>query len=662
MARVHSAPLWQRAVILLTGLLVGLVVILGLQWGRPVLIPIALAVLLTFLLNPVVRILQQRGLGRVLSVMAAVSTAGILLMCLGWMVTRQVSGMLAELPQNTANIKAKVQTLRQLGSGPLVEHFGEMVEEISREFQRNAPAKTSVETVTPLHEGGSQNSTVETVILRTESSPWLGLTGYLGSGLEVLATLAFALVLLVFFLLGREDLRDRIVLLAGKARLALTSKALEDVTDRISRYIMMVALLNGGFGVLLTTGLLLLQVPYALLWGFLAAVLRFIPYIGPWVGAVFPIAMSLAISEGWWQPLAVFGYVMALELTSNNIVEPLVFGRSTGVSPTALLISAAFWLYLWGPIGLVFSAPFTVCLVVLGKNIPQLGFLNLLLGDTPALRANVGLYQRLMLGDEHEAARLVLLRMKASPAEEVFDEMLIQALNYTRRDVQRDYLSDEDQRMVLEGMRSSLRQTDEYLRTTAAALKPLQELTPDDQNVISPEATQPVKILGCPATDDTDCVGLEMLRQLLDPAHWELEVTAVETLTSELVARIVENPPAIVCIASLPPGGMSHARYLCKRLRDAAPEMPIIVGRWGQQRNSKLDRERLELAGASFVTTTLLETLKLLKSRLPLLTRLEVNPAAATANPTRASHLPAANGTMKPRREGADLESMPSNR
>ncbi len=630
--KVHTAPLWQRAVILLSGTVVGLVIVLGLRWGRPVLIPIALAVLLTFLLNPIVRILQRQGLGRVLSVMVAVSTVGVFLMCLGGMVTRQVAGMLAELPQNTANIKAKVTALRQLGSNPLIAQFEQMIDEISQEIQR-----PSHETPVVLEDGSTlvhvpaespadppAKSPAVAVAIRSPSTPWLSLTGYLGSAFEVLATLAFALVLLVFFLLGREDLRDRIVLLAGKARLALTSKALEDVTERISRYIVMVAMLNGGFGILLTAGLLVLQVPYALLWGFLAAGLRFIPYVGPWVGALFPIVMSLAISEGWWQPLAVFGFVLALELISNNVVEPLVLGRSTGVSPTALLVSAAFWLFLWGPIGLVLSAPFAVCLVVLGKNIPQLGFLHLLLGDVPALRANVGLYQRLMLGDELEAARLVMQRMKSAPPDEVYDEMLVPALNYTQRDVRRDYLTDEDQRMVLKGMRESLRHTDEFLRTAAASASQQEQLAlaPEAQHAISGPTTEPVKILGWPAKDDTDCVGLEMLRQLLDPTHWDLEVTALETLTFELAARITADPPAIICIASLPPGGLTHARYLCQRLRDASPDIVIIVGRWGLQRHSKLDRERLEQAGASFVTTTLLETRKLLESRLPLLTRM----------------------------------------
>ncbi len=624
MARALVVPIWQRAIILLSGTVVGIVLLLGLQWGRPVLIPIALAGLLTFLLNPIIRFLERRGLGRIFAVIAAVSMAGIVLMCLGWMVTRQVAGMVAELPQNTANIKAKVKTLRSLGTGPLADQFVQMVEEIGQEFQLprsgTAPAKPAVRET----ESIPAESPVETRRAPTGSIPWLSLTGYLSSAFEVLATLAFALVLLVFFLLGRDDMRDRIVLLAGRARLALTSKALKEVTDRISHYIVMVALLNGGFGILLSVGLFLLGVPYALLWGFFAGSLRFIPYIGPWIGALFPIAMSLAISNGWWQPLSVIGLVLVLELTSNNVVEPLVFGHSTGVSPTALLISAAFWLYLWGPIGLVLSAPFAVCLVVLGKNIPQLGFLHLLLSDAPALRANVGIYQRLMLGDEHEADRIVLQHMKENPPDEVYDDMLVPALNYTRRDVQRDYLTEDDQQVILNGIRGSLHQANQFRQSLPASTADQSGRTPEDQNredqnTGSSLAIKPLQILACPAHDETDHLAIEMLRQLLDPARWTLDVAAVETMTSELAVRISAAPPDVICIASLPPDGLAHARYLCRRLRAASPDMLIVVGRWGQKRNGKLDRERLEQAGASAVTTTLLETRQLLESRLPLL-------------------------------------------
>ncbi len=618
MTRVQPLLLWQRAVILLAGTVISLVIVLALIWARPVLVPIAMAVLLTFLLNPLVRTLQRRGLGRIGSVMLAVTAAGLILMSMCIMVTNEVASVLAELPEHTTIIKAKIQSLRRLSSGKLVGQFETMMDEISREIQESPTGKTLVLTEPPTLVSQPAESSGETASSRRESFPWKSLTGYLGSALEVMGTLAFSMILLVFFLLGREDLRDRIVLLAGKARLALTSKALEDVTERITRYLLMVALLNGGYGLLMMVGLYFLHVPNALLWGVLAAGLRFIPYVGPWVGAIFPICMSLATSDGWSYPLGVFGYIVVLELISNNVIEPMVFGHSTGVSPTALIISAAFWMYLWGPIGLVLSAPIAVCLVVLGKNISQLGFLNLLLGDGPALRAHVGLYQRLMLGDQQEASALILERMKASSVEEVFDALLIPSLNYTRRDLLRDYLTDDDQRMIVQGMRKTLLVVDEYAHTPAPHT--LDSQAPHPQQVPAPSAAlQSPIVLGCPARDDTDDVGLEMLRQLLNPARCTLEVTSVELLVSELVARIAEDPPVAICIASLPPGGMSHARYLCKRLREAAPEIQIIVGRWGPSGVSKLDRERLVAAGANSVTTTLLETRKLLESRLLVL-------------------------------------------
>lgn len=453
--RAHSVPMWQSAVILLSGMVVGLGIVLCLIWGRPVLVPVALAVLMTFLLNPIARVLERRGLGRVLSVLVAVSASGICLICLGWLVAHQVAGMLAELPQNTANIKAKVQTLRELRAGPLADQFGKMFQEINRQSPRVSSGVESPETGRQTPESPKSATPLETIILRTESNPWLSVTGYLGSAVEVFATLAFTLVLLVAFLLGRNDLRDRVVLL----------------------------------------------------------------------------------------------------------------------------------------------------------------------GDEPALHANVGIYLRLMQGDDHEAVRLILQRMKDLPASDVFDEMLVPALSDTRRDVQREYLTDDDQRTVLRGIRECLRQSDEFLLKARSDNADQNENTPNRRLAIRREAIKPVRILGCPAMDQIDGLGLQLLRQLLDPTRWILEVTAVETLTSELVALVLKDPPDIICIASLPPGGRAHARYICKRLRVASPRIQIIVGRWGQPRNSRIDRERLEEAGATFVTTTLLETCQLLESRWPLLTK-----------------------------------------
>ncbi len=621
MSKTRLVPSWQNAIIVLAGTVVSLVIVIGLHWGRPVLIPIALAILLTFLLNPIVMKLQRLGLGRMPAVMLGVGAAGLGILLIGGVVIRQVTILVTEIPQNTAIIKAKVKTLRQLGSGPLATQFEQMVEEISSDTSFSPDFKTSVKET-----GSAQTSASSDVISRpapwrTNSSLWLGLTGYLSSAFEVLATLAFSLILLVVFLLGRDDLRDRVVVLAGRARVAVTSKALEDVTDRISRYLLMAAMLNGGFGMLLGLGLFALQVPYAFLWGFLAGSLRFIPYVGPWIGAASPIAIAMATSEGWLQPFAVFGFVLVVELVSNNILEPLVFGRSTGVSATALIISAAFWLYLWGPIGLVLSAPIAVCLMVLGKNIPQLSFLNLLLGSEPALRSNMGIYQRFMLGDDQEATRLLVQRLKDSPADTVFDEMLIPTLNFSRRDLLRGQLTNDDHQTILDGIQATLGHTETFLRTLARKKEIQREASGEKMKVVSPVTDQRVRMLLCPAVDRSDFVALDMLMQSLSLARWDIERTSAETLTSELVARIALDPPAILCIAALPPGGLAHARYLCKRLRERSPQLQILVGRWGGKRNSKLEREQLEDAGATFVTTSLAETCQLLMSRLPLLGR-----------------------------------------
>ncbi|MEJ7592286.1 MAG: AI-2E family transporter [Planctomycetaceae bacterium] len=621
MARARIVPSWQNAIVILSGTVVSCIIVVGLQWGRPVLVPIALAILLTFLLNPIVKQLQLRGLGRMPAVMLGVSAAGLAMLLVGGLVARQFTILVAELPQNTANITAKIKTLRQFGSGPMAAQFEKMAAEISE--ATNLP---SVEQTR--HEGETHDSpllekavTSGPAVVQTESIPWLGLTGYLSSALEVLATLAFSLILLVVFLIARDDLRDRVVVLAGRARVAVTSKALEDVTERISRYLLMVAVLNGGFGIMLGLGLFALQIPYAFLWGFLAGSLRFIPYIGPWIGAIGPIGLALATSKGWFEPLAVFGFVLVLELVSNNIIEPLVFGRSTGVSSTALIISAALWMYLWGPIGLVLSAPIAVCLMVVGKNIPQLAFLNLLLGSEPALRTDKGIYQRFMLRDELEATRLLLLRLKDLPAEKVFDEMLIPTLNYARRDLLRTQLTEEDHKLVLDGIQTSLGHTGKFLQSSAQRKNDELELAMAERDAPAPVAVKRVKLLICPGADASDAVALTMLRQSLSADQWDIEQTSVETLSSELVARIALDPPAIMCIAALPPRGLAHARYLCKRLRDSSPELQIIVGRWGQKRNGKLEREQLEQAGANFVTTSLAETTHLLMSRLPLLHR-----------------------------------------
>lgn len=600
-------PSWHRPLVIASRTFIAVTVLLALSYGRPVLIPIALAILLTFLLNPVVRILQMLRLGRLPSVMIAVVTVGTIVGTLAFIGSREITTLLSELPQNTAKIRDKIRTLKSVISGPTALAFEGMIEEISNEIQSPTRERVMEEAVA---EEEAKPPMVQAVVPNSERS-WLFVTGYLGSAFEAMAMFAFALILLVFFLLERENLRDRIVALAGKNHLTLTSKALEDATHRVSRYIVMVALVNGGFGLCLTLGLFCLGVPYAILWGCLAALLRFIPYIGPWVGAVFPIAMSLAMSEGWWQPLSVLAFVTTLELVANNVVEPIVFGRTTGVAPAQLLISAAFWLYIWGPVGLILSAPFAVCLVVIGKNIPELSFLNVLLGDEPALSTDVEFYQRLLAKDQQGASTLLKSQLSTTDAATTFDALLIPALNYARRDVRRGHLTQAECDAVLLALHQTF--TD-VLRTSI-------KLEPDDQETPVTSAAalnKQLTLVGCPADGAVDRTAMQLLEQVVDPAQWGLEITSDGMLASEFAARIASDPPAAVCIVSLPPGRIAHALYLCKKLRSACPDIPIVIARWGRAIRP-VDRERLLEAGASEILASLVDTTTWLTARYPIL-------------------------------------------
>jgi hypothetical protein len=387
--------------------------------------------------------------------------------------------------------------------------------------------------------------------------------------------------------------------------------------------------------------LLLIGIKYALLWGFVGAMLRYLPYIGPYLAVTFPISLSLAMSEGWGATLMVIGLFLVLELTIANFIEPRLYGQSMGVSEIALLVSAAFWAFLWGPIGLVLSSPLTVCLVVLGRYIPQLEFLAVLLGDEPALDTHISFYQRLLARDQDEAEDLVLERVKeAGSPEPIYDEMLLPALSALKRTRLRGDITEDDERYALQAIGEIVEDLGHW------QLAPPSDGRGEDGSR-PPEAAEPpaepaIPIFGCPAHDAEDRLALEMLQQVLDPARWSLELIAPETLTAELLDLAEQRKPALVCIAAIPPGGLAHTRYLCKRLRTRFPDLRILVGRWGLREiaanpdslqeagtnpaaapPSETGAEpivaTLQEAGADLVATTLLETRQQIVSLLPVL-------------------------------------------
>ncbi|MHB1035248.1 MAG: AI-2E family transporter [Pirellulales bacterium] len=620
MAKTSTVPGWQLAVLILSGTVVGVVVVTCLYWARTVFIPVALAVFLAFLLAPLVTALQRRGLSRLPSVILVALLAGALLGGGVWLVTAQVTSLAGEVPKYTGTIKGKVKALRDLGRGSVTSGLEKMIQDITGEWNLAAGS--------PEGEGAGKQAVSATkpttVVLEPESPTWLAqVPALLSSLLETLGSLALALVLVVFMLLKREDLRNRLIRLVSHGQITVMTKALDDAGQRISRFLLMQLFVNATVGLAAGLGLLALGIPYAFLWGFLAAVFRYIPYLGIWIAALPPIILSLAMSEGWVQPLLVLGLFLTIELLASNFAEPRLYGHSIGVSEVALLVAAALWAFLWGPIGLILSSPLTVCLVVLGKYVPQLKFLDVLLGDEPPLDAHVTFYQRLLARDQDEATQLVLAQAKASSPEQVYDDFLVPTLNYAKRDRERDDLTESDEQFILQATREILEDLGERRE---AATQAKDAIHPEDQaNALAPIR---LRVLACPARDQADRLALEMLRQLLDPARWVVEVAAVETLTADLVAQVAEQAPALVCIGALPPGGLAHARYLCKKLRARFPEVKIIVGRWGLTGGVEANREQLQDAGADLTATTMLETRSQLSSLLPILTQEQGKPVA----------------------------------
>ncbi len=606
MAKASVAPVWQRALIVLTSTVVGTILVSCLYWARNVCIPVALAVFLTFLLAPLVTVLQRLRLGRTPSTIAVVLLAVLVLGGIGWLFSTEVASLTDDIPTYTRNIKAKISTLRQMNNRSSMARLDGMVKEIAGAWQAE-PASPKTGADPGDESSGPALVQPAPVIMQPEGSPLFArMSNILGPATDSLGMMALALVLVVFMLLKREDLRNRLLRLVGRGRMTVMTKAVNDAGKRISRFLVMQLIINCSFGLALSIGLLAVRIPHAFLWGLLAAIIRYVPYLGSWIMAALLVALSLALFPGWEQPLLVLGLIGILELVTANVIEPRLFGHSLGISEVGLLVAAAFWAFLWGPIGLVLSSPLTVCLVVLGKYVPHLEFLDVLLGNEQPLEADVIYYQRLLARDQDEATQLVLTEAKTSSMEAVYDRILVPALSYLKRDSARGDLTDADEQFLLRATREIVEDLGEQ-RAVAA------------EKVTAAPVPRRVRVLGCPAHDEADQLALEMLRQVLDTTNWDMEVLSTEMLSAEMVALVGESAPAVVCIGAMPPGGLAHTRYLCKRLRARLPEAKIIVGRWGLLQDVEQNQEQLREAGADEVEMKLIETCNHLNAWLPVL-------------------------------------------
>lgn len=579
-------------------LLIGTALVLGfLYWAKVIVVPVALAVLFTFLLAPVSNWLERGRLGRVPAVvLVTVLAVGVVLGTI-FGITRQIGTLLDDYPRYEQNITSKIAQYRARGRDGMLDKMEMVVERVSAQLERGQPLPDSrVE---------REAARAQPVRIVSEGPFRLGqLWSVAGPLLQPAATFGLVLVLVMFMLLRREDLRDRVISLVGVRQLAETTRALEDAGQRVSRYLLMQLMINVGYGAAVAIGLALIGLPYAVLWGFFAALLRYIPYIGPWLAALLPIALALLISRDWSVVIMVVALFGVLELVTNMFLEPVLYGRGIGVSQAALLVAVAFWTWLWGPVGLVLASPLTVCLVVLGRHVPMLKFLDTLLGDRPVLAPSQRFYQRLLAGDEDEAA-LLLERMTAeSGRAAAMDEVVLPMLTQARADLREGRIDSNDHAGIV--------------RDTGAMVAHLVEPPApraDDEEASPAEPVQSpgdedgrTTVLALSARDDTDDLAVAMLSRLLRSERFDVQAASSASMVSDVIVRIEESPPDVVFIASIPPGGMSHTRYLCKRLRTRFPEMRIVVGRLGLYENERAQQGRqLQDAGADHLVLTLAE-------------------------------------------------------
>ena len=387
----------------LQGLLTGAIIIAGLYFGREVLLPLALAILLSFVLTPPLLLLRRIKLPRAVAVPLVVGAAFAIILALGWMISREVTQLAADLPSYRSTLSEKIESIREgTVRSPTLERAGEVLSELQKELATpdpSAPANPSLGA--PAHHPEDQALRVE--IKEHEPTGFELFQRIAGTVLPPLATAGIVLLFVVFILLQREDLRDRLLRLFGASDLQRATTTLNDAATRLSRYFLSMTLINFSFGAFITLALWLIGIPSPIVWGVLAGLMQFVPFVGPYIAAAFPILLAALIDPGWSTVLITAVLFLVTEVTMGQVVEPLVFGHGTGISPLAVIVSTVFWTWLWGPLGLLLAMPMTVCLAVLGRNIEGLQFFEILLGDEPALTPQESFYQRLLAGDAAEA-------------------------------------------------------------------------------------------------------------------------------------------------------------------------------------------------------------------------------------------------------------------
>jgi predicted PurR-regulated permease PerM len=581
---------------------VGIVVVIaGLYFGRQILIPLALAVVLAFLLTPIVGLLEKGHLGRVPSVLAILMLSFALMAAVGWGVTNQLRAILDHLPDYKANIHDKIVAIRTPGAGGLGKAAA-TVNDLSKEL--SATSETAEDKKLGRN-AGKQPLAVQVAAPPRDAAEYVG--DVVGPLTGILETTGIVVIFTLFILMKREDLRNRLLRLAGSDQLNVMTEALDEASQRLGRYLLLQFVVNAGYGLLFGLGVYLIGIPHPLLWGVFGSLLRFVPYIGTPVAALFPMGMALAVFPGWSQVGLTFALFLLLELTIANLIEPWLYGSHTGVSSFAILVAAIFWGMLWGPVGLILSTPLTVCLILMGRYIPQLNFLEILLGDEPVLSPQAHYYQRLLALDDGEARDIADRYLKQNPIGNLYDSVLIPALSLAEKDRHMNVLDEARTKFIHQSTRELVEELYEVCQNATSP-------DSDDLSTVAPETTRFAsghRIVCVPARDEADEIVGTMVMQLLRRAGYEADALPIAAV-STMLEQVEKLHPEVICVSALPPFAAMQAKSLCKQLRQRCPHVRIILGLWEFPGGAAKAQQRVGLSCADMIGTSLAQVVSLI--------------------------------------------------
>lgn len=569
--------------------------------ARDVFLPIAVALLLTFALAPVVAALRRIGLPRAFAVISTALITFTLIGIFSLVVALQVAELAKNLPAYQSNIVIKVKELKEAGAeNGIVDRIGNVIERINREIDRpTAEAPTGVE---------SPKRDPLLVEIYSRDNPIQVLTNIIAPLVGPVAMAGLVVVVVIFMLLEREDLRDRFIRLAGFGDLHRTTEGLQDAGTRVGHYLLMQLIVNTAYGLPVAIGLWFIGIPNAVLWGLLAIVLRFVPYIGPIIAMVLPLFLSVAVDSGWSMLLWTAGLFVAMELVINNVIEPMLYGSKTGLSPLAIIVSAIFWAWIWGPVGLILSTPLTVCLVVLGKHVPQFEFLQVLFGSDPVLAPHARLYQRLLAGDPDEATDQAEEILEDEYLVDYYREVAIPALALAEQDRARGVMSDEQRLRVAASGLSLVSNLEDV------AIEESQDDDHENGDEKDDAESQPIPdgegmtILCVGGRGEIDDVSAAMLAQVLRAEGASATALNFHEIETANIRKLKTDAVDAIIVCFLNQDSIKHARFVVRRLKRVNTRARVGIVIWDTSADDaagqrKTDTSKEQVPGADFVAS-----------------------------------------------------------